>query len=460
MLEVKNVFLRPTIDLDFVFPFSQSDYSRAHARTGSMANRNGGGSCCCSDDDYDDDDDEEDEEDDSSSIGGGSCSTAEAADDDDDDYCDGGRSSTAAAATSFDLLDARRLPDLLDAERLVAVLDGCLGSEYVRGCVVETWDLVLSEHLEAIAHLVLYQTPAEHAVSQAVYDQLIGLSVSLRPPTDHHVQHRQLPHPSQPPQRPARVDAETVYGTLRSAARSLLTTQVDACCRQSMCRAVGVAVAALRCSTRPVFSVENFLVEINEAANFANLYCTGYAKRICAALQAIYDAVMAGDYHPTNVVVQMAVMDKCIGAALRTLSDARATAAQKTAAQRSLLAELADVGATVRMKNHGCLDESGADHVQLRSQRPHQLVEAATAVPFSRSVHFTMSPWRAPIRMYHQQSPASVDQVLRATVRLVETLVTELFKPCLSGPRHRRSRSHRKGSRRACSIRQVQDKQL
>lgn len=403
-----------------------------------MPNRHGD-SCCCSDNDDDDDE----EEDDDSSGSCSSCSTAEA----DGESGSGAtrrrsvsnRTTTAAAATSFDLLDARRLPDLLDAERLVAVLDGCLRSEYVRGCVVETWDAVLSEHLEAIAHLVLYQTP-EHAVSQAVYEQLVGLSASLRPPAD-----------DAQPQRPARVDAERVYGTLRSAARSLLTTRVDTCCRQSMCRAVGLAVVALRCNTRPVFSVENFVVEINEAANFANLYCTGYAKRICAALEGIYDTVMAGDYHPTNVVVQMAVMDKCIKAAVRTLTDARATAAQKTAAQRSLLAELDDVGATVRMKNHGCVDDATVD---LQQQR-RQLAVATTSSSAARFVHFTMSPWRAPIRMYHQQSPTSVDQVLRATVRLVEVLVAELFKPCLS-TRHRvRRRRHR-----TSSSRQVHDKQL
>ncbi|XP_022180664.1 uncharacterized protein LOC111040905 isoform X2 [Myzus persicae] len=414
-----------------------------------MANRNTG-SCCCSDDDDDDDEeeDEEDEDDDDDTSGScSSCSTAEADDDDDGGVTrrrlTSGRTTAAAAATSFDLLDARRLPDLLDAERLVAVLDGCLESEYVRGCVVETWDAVLSEHLEAIAHLVLYQTP-EHAVSQAVYEQLVGLSTSLRPPANDD-QHQQQ-------QRPARVDAARVYGTLRSAARSLLTTRVDACCRQSMCRAVGLAVAALRCSTRPVFSVENFVVEINEAANFANLYCTGYAKRICAALEGIYDTVMAGDYHPTNVVVQMAVMDKCIRAAVRTLADGRATAAQKTAAQRSLLAELDDVGATVRMKNHGCVDDAAAD-----SQQRRQVAVATASSTAARFVHFTMSPWRAPIRMYHQQSPTSVDQVLRATVRLVEALVAELFKPCLSG-RHRAPRHIRR--RRACSSRQMHDKQL
>ncbi|CAH1720750.1 uncharacterized protein LOC114125782 [Aphis gossypii] len=401
------------------------------------ANRNG--ESCSSDDDDDEDDEDED-----SSGSCSSCSTAEA----DDDAAtrrrlSSGRATTVVAATSLDLLDARRLPDLLDAERLVAVLDGCLRSEYVRGCVVETWDAVLSDHLEAIAHLVLYQTP-EHAVSQAVYEQLVGLSATLRPPPD---DDDDTPRQQR---RPARVDAERVYGTLRSAAQSLLTTRVDACCRQSMCRAVGLAVAALRCSTRPVFSVENFVVEINEAANFANLYCTGYAKRICAALEGIYDTVMAGDYHPTNVVVQMAVMDKCIKAALRTLADARATAAQKTAAQRSLLAELDDVGATVRMKNYGCVDDADPQQ-QLR-----RLDAVATAASPARFVHFTMSPWRAPIRMYHQQSPTSVDRVIRTTVHLIEALVAELFKPCLNG-RHgvRRRRRHR-----ACSSRQVHDKQL
>uniref|UniRef100_A0A2S2NZE4 Uncharacterized protein n=2 Tax=Schizaphis graminum TaxID=13262 RepID=A0A2S2NZE4_SCHGA len=404
-----------------------------------MANRNGE-SCCCSDDDDDDDSDDNDDDEDNNSSGScSSCSTTEADDNAIRRRLSSGRATTAVAATSFDLLDARRLPDLLDAERLVAVLDGCLESEYVRGCVVETWDAVLSEHLEAIAHLVLYQTP-EHVVSQAVYEQLAGLSASLRPPTDDSTQQ----------QRPARVDAERVYGTLRSAARSLLTTRVDACCRQSMCRAVGLAVAALRCSTRPVFSVENFVVEINEAANFANLYCTGYAKRICAALEGIYDTVMAGDYHPTNVVVQMAVMDKCIKAALRTLADSRATAAQKTAAQRSLLAELDDVGATVRMKNYGCVDDTAAD----LPQQQRQLAALATASP-ARFVHFTMSPWRAPIRMYHQQSPTSVDQVLRTTVNLIEALVAELFKPCLNS-----RQSVRRRRRRTRSSRQAHDKQL
>ncbi|XP_025191858.1 uncharacterized protein LOC112592092 [Melanaphis sacchari] len=416
-----------------------------------MANRNCE-SCCCSDDDEDEDEDEEDEDDDDSSGSYSSCSTTVAVDTNTTRRrLSSGRTTTAVAATSFDLLDARRLPDLLDAERLVAVLDGCLGSEYVRGCVVETWDAVLSDHLEAIAHLVLYQTP-EHAVSQAVYEQLVGLSASLRPPAGDGQQ-----------RRPARVDADRVYGTLRSAAQSLLTTRVDACCRQSMCRAVGLAVAALRCSTRPVFSVENFVVEINEAANFANLYCTGYAKRICAALEGIYDTVMAGDYHPTNVVVQMAVMDKCIKAALRTLADARATAAQKTAAQRSLLAELDDVGATVRMKNYGCVDDcaAAADPQQQQQQRSRLAVAATASV--ARSVHFTMSPWRAPISMYHQQSATSVDRVLRTTVHLVEALVAELFKPCLSGRRdvHRRSSSRRRHRRcRTCSSRQVHDKQL
>ncbi|KAL4112025.1 hypothetical protein QTP88_015874 [Uroleucon formosanum] len=403
-----------------------------------MANRNGCSSCSCSDDDDDDDEDDEDDDDGSGSCS--SCTTAEADDGVTRRRLTSDRTTAAVAATSFDLLDARRLPDLLDAERLVAILDGCLESEYVRSCVVETWDAVLSEHLEAIAHLVLYQTP-EHAVSQAVYEQLVGLSASLRPPANDGRQQQR---------RPARVEAERVYGTLRSAARSLLTTRVDACCRQSMCRAVGLAVAALRCSTRPVFSVENFVIEINEAANFANLYCTGYAKRICAALEGIYDTVMAGDYHPTNVVVQMAVMDKCIRAAVQTLSDDRATAAQKTAAQRSLLAELDDVGATVRMKNHGCVDDTAVDSPQ------KQLAVATASSTAARFIHFTMSPWRAPIRMYHQQSPTSVDQVLRATIHLVEALVAELFKPCLSG-RHR-DRRHRR--RRTSSGRQSHDKQL
>lgn len=309
----------------------------------------------------------------------------------------------------------------MDPVRLVAALDECLGSEYVRGCVVETWDAVLSDHLEAVAELVLYQT-SEHAVSHAVYEQLVGLSAALRPPG---------PGPG-----PARLDAGRVYGTLRSAARSLLTTRVDACCRQAMCRAVGVAAVALRAATRPVFSVENFLVEINEAAHFANLYCAAYAKRICATLAGIYDAVMAGDYHPTNVVVQMAVMEKCIRAALHTLADGRATAAQKTAAQRSLLAELDGVRATVRMKNHGCVAHDD---------------DAAAAAP----VHFTLSPWRAPIRMYHQRSPASADQLLKNTVRLVEALVSEMFKPCLRPDGHRRGR-HRDGGR----PRSRRDKQL
>lgn len=330
---------------------------------------------------------------------------------------------TVAAATAYDLLDARRLPDLLDPERLVAVLDECLGSDYVRGCVVETWDAVLSDHLEAIANLVLYQT-SEHMVSQTVFDQLIGLSGALKP---------------QPPE-PARVDAERVYDMLRSAARSLLSTRaVDACCRQNMCRAVGLAVAALRASTRPVFSVENFLVEINEAANFANLYCTGYAKHVCAVLKEIYDAVMAGEYHPTGVVVQMAVMEKSIRAALQTLTDGRATAQQKTAAQRSLLAELDGISATVRMKNHGCLDAAAGS---APSPTP-----TSVAVPY-----FTMSPWRVPIRMYHQQSPASVDQLLKTTVHLVEVLVSEMFKPCLDS----RQRLHRRHHLRP----RVHDKQL
>lgn len=219
-----------------------------------------------------------------------------------------------------------------------------------------------------------------------------------------------------------------MYGTLRSAARWLLT---------SMCRAVGLAVVALRANTRPVFSVENFLVEINEAANFANLYCTGYAKRICAALKDIYDAVMAGEYHTTSVVVQMAVMEKSIQAALRTLADESSTAAQKTAAQRSLLAELNDVCATVRMRNHGCLDD---DDESARDGRRKASAIRAGPMFWSRSVHFTLSPWRAPIRVYHEHSPASVDQLLKTTVRLVEMLVSEIFKPCLNSRRRRRAR--------------------
>jgi len=344
----------------------------------------------------------------------------------------------AATATVFDLLDARRLPDLLDPGRLVAVLDECLRSEYVRGCVVETWDAALSDHLEAVAHLVLYQTP-EYAVSQAVYEQLVDLSVALRPPVP--------PGPGRA--EPVRVDADRVYGTLRSAARSLSGTRgVDACCRQSMCRAVGVAVAALRANTRPVFTVENFLVEINEAANFANLYCAAYARRICAALEGIYDAVMAGEYHPASVTVQMAVMEKSIRAALQTLADGRATAAQKTAAQRSLLVELDGVCATVRMKDHGCVrhDDDADGTVDDKLCR-----RTAVGLPPVRGpVHFTLSPWRAPIRMYHQQSAASTDQLLKTTVRLVETLVSEIFKPCLNvdgrGPRSAR---HRCGGRSA-----------
>lgn len=393
--------------------------------------------CYCS---YDDDSDgatESSEDDD----GCGSCSsfsTIEA--DDRDGHAARHRqvsdtTATAAAATAFDLLDARRLSDLLDAERLVTVLDGCLGSGYVRGCMVETWDSVLSDHLEAIAHLVLYQTP-EHTVGQTVYEQLIDLSTVLRPPPQS--------SSAQKPE-PVRVDADRVYGTLRSAARSLLTAHVDACCRQSMCRAVGLAVVALRANTRPVFSVENFLVEINEAANFANLYCTGYAKRICAALKDIYDAVMAGEYHPSNVVVQMAVMEKSIRAALRTLADERATGAQKTAAQRSLLVELNGVCATVRMKNHGCVDGNGDDDTDggesAQGGWPPFAVARAGPALWSRSVHFTLSPWRAPIRMYHQESSASVDQLLKSTVRLIEMLVSEIFKPCLNS--RRRNRSHR-----------------
>lgn len=337
---------------------------------------------------------------------------------------------TVAAATEFDLLDARRLPDLLDPERLADVLDGCLRSEFVRGCVIETWDTVLSDHLDSIAHLVLYQTP-EHIVSQTVYEQLTELSAVLRPPRHQHPQSACQPEPT-------RVDAERVYRTLRSAARSLLTTRVDACCRQSMCRAVGLAVVALRSSTRPVFTVENFLVEINEAANFANLYCTGYAKRICAALKNIYDTVMAGDYHPSNVTVQMAIMEKSIQAALRTLADAQATSEQKTLAQRSLLAELNSICNTVRMKNHGCLDDQSATAEQAQRRRQQEL----TAAVGLRAVHFTLSPWRAPISMYYQKSPVSVDQVLKNTIRLIETLVSELFKPCLSNHHRRRLRRY------------------
>ncbi|XP_050542803.1 uncharacterized protein LOC126906308 isoform X2 [Daktulosphaira vitifoliae] len=308
----------------------------------------------------------------------------------------------------LDLLDPRRLSDLLDPSHLVAVLDGCLKTDYVRGCVVETWDTGLSEHLEAIAHLVLYQT-SEHTVSQMVCDQLTELSAALRPTDKKH---------------PACVDAGRVYGTLKSAARSLLSTHVDLCCRQNMCRAVGLAVVALRSSTRPVFSVENFLVEINSAANFANLYCTSYAKRICAVLKEIYDVVMAGDYHPTNVVVQMAVMEKSIKAALETLADNRATSAQKITVQKSLLDELDNICTTIRMKNYGSLD-SPITQMELMDHPP------------VRSVYFTMSPWRSPITMYHQKSGASIDQLIKNGIRLIEILVTEIFKPCLS-KRHRR----------------------
>ncbi|XP_050422073.1 uncharacterized protein LOC126834300 isoform X2 [Adelges cooleyi] len=350
-------------------------------------------------------------------------------DDDKDDTC-----STSSTAEVFDddrrgneptdlldLLDPRCLPDLLDPSRLVSVLDSCLGTDYLRGCVVETWDGGLSEHLDAIAHLVLYQA-SEHVVSQTVYDQLTELSAALRPAGDGHGDRQPC----------ARVDAGRVYGTLRSAAGSLLTAQVDPCCRQSMCRAVGLAVMALQSNTRPVFSVENFLEEINGAANFANLYCTVYAKRICAVLKEIYDTVMAGDYHPTNVVVQMSVMEKSIRAALDTLADHRTTAAQRTAAQRSLLDELDDICATVRMKNHGCLDSASltSGYADLARRPP------------SRLMHLTLSPWRAPITMYHQQSTASVDQLFKSTVRLVETLVTEIFKPCLPRRNRRRSKQH------------------
>lgn len=378
------------------------------------------------------------EEDDDDGAGScWSCSTAEA-------------DEVAARTAGFNLLDARSLSDLLDPERLVAALDQCLNEGYVRGSVVETWDATLSDHLEAIADLVLYQTPEEYAVSRAVHEQLMELSAALRPPPlsggDHDGR-----------QQPARADANRVYGTLRSAARSLLAcapAAVDACCRQNMCRAVGLAAAALRCNTRPVFTVENFLVEINEAANFANMYCTEYAKRICAALTGIYDAVMAGEYHPTGVTVQMAVMEKSIRAALNTLADGRATAAQKTAAQQSLLAELDGICATVRMKNYGCVYDGAA--VQPPPPQPPQPPPAtddrdATAVAALQArrsrypVHFTMSPWRAPIRAYHQQSSVSVDQILKSTVRLVEALVSELFKPCLSDRqrRHRRRRTVR-----------------
>lgn len=367
-----------------------------------------------------------------------------------------GNTSTAAAATAFELLDARRLSDLLDPARLVTVLDACLGSEYVRGCVVETWDEVLSDHLDAIAHLVLYQTP-EHAISQTVYEQLTELSATLRPRRD--------PVVGGGGGGAVRVDADRVYGTLRSAAGSLLATRVDACCRQSMCRAVGLAVAALRANTRPVFSVENFLVEINDAANFANLYCAEYAKRICTALKDIYDTVMAGDYHPTNVLVQMAVMEKSIGAALQTLANTQATVAQKKAAQRSLLAELDGICATVRMKNHGCVDDGGdgGSGTDASASAGHRNAVAALqrcspgrVAAVGRFVHFTMSPWRAPIRMYHQQSAVSVDQVLRTTVRLIESLVSEIFKPCLNN----RHRARRRRHRAAAAGRLTHEKQL
>lgn len=435
--------------------------SVAPFRTGAMAGR-----CryyCSSSSSSEDDDDEEEEErtEEENDDGCSSCSTAEAEDAPqttrrrrcptecrDDHAATSAAEAVAAAAatTASDLLDARRLADLLDPERLVTVLDGCLRSEYVRGCVVETWDATLSDHLEAIAHLVLYQTP-EHAVSQFVYEQLTELSTALRPVRSE-------------PQRPARVDADRVYGTLRSAARALLATRVDACCRQSMCRAVGLAVAALRANTRPVFSVENFTVEINEAADFANLYCGANARRICAALKDIYDTVMAGEYHPTNVLVQMAVMEKSIRAALATLADARATGAQKTAAQRSLLAELDSICATVRMKNHGCVQpEPDADEPRDGGRAAVAWARGAPAA--ARLVHFTMSPWRAPIRLYHQQSPASMDRVLKSTVRLVEALVSELFKPCLGVHRglrspRRRDRAHRRQRR----DRDVHEKQL
>lgn len=390
---------------------------------------------CGSEDDNDSWDDECCSDDGSSRLSCSSSSTAEAEDRPPATTSGAGRrhrpgpSSVAAAATAFDPLDARRLPDLLDPERLVIALDGCLQSGYVRGCVVETWDAVLSDHLEAIAHLVLYQTP-ELSVSQAVYEKLTTLSAALRPKEPAAAATPSLQQPE-----PSRLDAELVYRTLRSAARSLLATRVDACCRQSMCRAVGLAVAALRANTRPVFSVENFLVEINEAANFANLYCTEHAKRICAALTDIYDAVMAGEYHPSNVVVQMSVMEKCIRAALRTLADPQATGAQKAAAQHALIAELDDVCATVRMKNHGCLDSATASVVGDGRQG------GSASVPSPRSVHFTMSAWRAPILMYHQQSPVSVIQLLKTTVKLVEILVSEIFKPCLSNHRRHRHRN-------------------
>ncbi|VVC25130.1 Hypothetical protein CINCED_3A012102 [Cinara cedri] len=424
-------------------------------QTGPMADNSTSGCYCSSS--SDDDSDEGDSDGSHSSSG---CSTADAVDWQPLSSTRRRRPSdtatTAAAATEFDLLDARRLPDLLDPDRLVTVLDNCLRSEFVRGCVVETWDTVLSDHLESIAHLVLYQTP-EHAVSQTVYEQLTGLSAVLRPPLPPN--HRQPQATRQP--EPARVDAERVYATLRSAARSLLTTRVDTCCRQSMCRAVGLAVVALRSSTRPVFTVENFLVEINEAANFANLYCTRYARRICAALKDIYDTVMAGDYHPNNVTVQMAVMEKSIQAALSTLVDAQATGEQKAVAQRSLLAELDGICTTVRMKNHGCLDDSPTAAEQLQSRRKQEYAAAVDVRDIGvnafarRFVHFTMSPWRAPISMYHQKSPVSVDQVLKNTVRLIETLVSELFKPCLSNRHRRRLQRYRSRHNH-----QLHDKQL
>lgn len=423
----------------------------ASYQTGLMAETKSGSYCSSS---TDDDDDEGDSYGSQSSS---DCSTAEANDWQPLSSTRRRRPSdtatTVAAATEFDLLDARRLPDLLDPVRLVTVLDDCLRSEYVRGCVVETWDTVLSDHLESIAHLVLYQTP-EHTVSQTVYEQLTELSAVLRPPSPQHRQ--QSPSARQP--EPARADAERVYSTLRSTARSLLITRVDACCRLNMCRAVGLAVAALRSSTRPVFTVENFLVEINEAANFANLYCSGYARRICAALKDIYDTVMAGDYHPTNVIVQMAVMEKSIREALRTLADAQASSEQKTVAQRSLLAELDSIGTTVRMKNHGCLDDAPTVTEQATELRRAAAVDVRGVGMNGlarRFVHFTISPWRAPISMYHQKSPVSVDQVLKNTVRLVESLVSELFKPCLSSRHRRRQRRYR--SRHS---HQLHDKQL
>lgn len=334
---------------------------------------------------------------------------------------------TAAAATTPELLDAHHLSSLLDTEKLMVALDECLSTEYVRGCVVETWDAVLSDQLEAIAHYVLYQSP-DHVVGQAVYEQLSELSAALRPPPT--AQQSLQQNERQQQQQSTRVDAERVYGTLRSAARSMLTTRVDVCCRQSMFRAVGSAVVTLRSNTRPVFSVENFLVDINDAANFANLYCAEYARRICVALKDIYNTVMAGDYHPTNVIVQMTVMEKSIRAALQTLADARATGPQKTVAQRSLLTELDEICTTLRMKNYGCVDVivAGTGHQEPRT------VARATDRPttIGRSVYFTISPWRAPIRMYHQQSPGSIDQLLKSTVRLVEMLFSELFKPCLT----------------------------